>query len=96
MPQSGEFAESYAESHKDNVHLGEASGLNCIYALDSTKEDFDHYEMLGWWSLEDYIRQNPNDPDFQEILALFRKEKEKCLRWGRETIGWATYLFRKT
>ncbi|MGF3499082.1 MAG: hypothetical protein ACQXXL_05590 [Candidatus Methanosuratincola sp.] len=87
--------ELYAESHQDNVRLGENLGLDCLYALVSTKEDFDHYEMLGWWSLEDYIRENPNDPDNQEILDLLRKEKENYLRWGRDTIGWATYLFRK-
>ncbi|MEN3016582.1 MAG: class I SAM-dependent methyltransferase [Candidatus Methanosuratincola petrocarbonis] len=87
--------EEYAGSHQDNVRLGEACGLSCIYALASTKEDFDHYEMLGWWSLEDYVRQNSNDPDIQEILALYRKGKENYLRWGRETMGWATYLFRK-
>lgn len=87
--------ELYAESHQANVRLGEAHGLTCIYALASTKEDFDHYEMLGWWSLEDHIRQNPNDPDTQEILTMLKKGKENYLRWGRDTIGWAIYLFRK-
>lgn len=43
--------ELFAESHQDNVRLVEAHGLDCLYALASTKEYFDHYEMLGWWSL---------------------------------------------
>lgn len=39
--------------------------------------------------------KNPNDPDNKEIQDLLRKEKENYLRWGRDTMGWATYLFGK-
>ncbi len=35
------------------------------------------------------------DTDLEELLARDSKERESYLRWGRDTLGWAIYLFRK-
>ena len=82
-------------SHRENVEVGERLGLRCIYALDSDLEGWDHYETLHWWAAEDFIRDNPDDPDLEEIRAINERNKENYLRWGRDTFGWGIYLFRK-
>ena len=80
-------------THYENVKNGEEEGLTCIYTLVSNYDDWDHYEMFQIWAVDDYVRANPDDPDNPELLESFRT-KEIYLRWGRETLGWAIYVFR--
>ena len=85
-------------THYDNVKLGEEEGLICLYTIVSNHDDWDHYETLQWWAVDDYVRANPDDSDNPELLELLertRTGKESYLRWGRDTIGWAVYVFRK-
>ena len=82
-------------SHDENVQAGEAEGLTCLYTLVSNHDDWDHYESLQWWASNEYVRNHPDDPDVPELLERKKREKEIYLRWGRETLGWAIYLFRK-
>jgi hypothetical protein len=53
------------------------------------------YEALHWYAADEYAFTNPQDPDLEELSALVSKDRESYLRWGRETLGWAIYLFRK-
>jgi SAM-dependent methyltransferase len=83
-------------SHYDNVMVGEEEGLTCIYITVSNHDDWDHYETLGWWAIDEYQKTNPNDEDNLEMLERKKREKETYLRWGRETLGWAIYVFKKS
>ena len=82
-------------SHQDNVKVGEEEGLTCLYTMVSNHDDWDHYETLQWWAVDDYVMTNPDDEDIPELLEGKRREKENYLSWGRETLGWAIYLFKK-
>jgi len=81
-------------THRGNVQIGEDEGLTCIYTLVSNRDDWDHYTTLGWWSLDEYVRTHPDDPDVPEIVERSKREKMTYLRWQRDTLGWALYLFR--
>ncbi len=82
-------------THYDNVKVGEEEGLTCIYTLVSNHDDWDHYETYQIWAVDDYIQGNPDDPDNQELLTRTKRIKETYFLWGRETLGWAIYIFRK-
>jgi cyclopropane fatty-acyl-phospholipid synthase-like methyltransferase len=81
-------------THISNVKMAEEEGLTCIYTMESNSDDWDHYETLKWWNVDDYARNNPNDEDIEELLERTRKEKDTYLRWERETLGWAIYVLR--
>jgi cyclopropane fatty-acyl-phospholipid synthase-like methyltransferase len=89
------FTRTAFRSHRENVEAGEGLGLRCLYTLDSDREGWDHYETLHWWAAEDYIQDNPNDVDNAELRIIVEKGKATYLRWGRDTLGWCIYLFRK-
>jgi len=80
-------------THHSNVKVGEEEGLTCVYTPVSNRDDWDHYETLQWWAVDEYARANPDDQDVPELLERKRREKESYLRWGRETLGWAIYVF---
>jgi cyclopropane fatty-acyl-phospholipid synthase-like methyltransferase len=87
--------ETYAESHYDNVKIGESLGLTCIYTLVSSQQDFDHYETLAWMAITNYVEANPTDPDVHDMLERMKHDKHLYLKWQRDTMGWALYVYRK-
>lgn len=82
-------------THYENVVTGWELGLELLYTLVSNEDEWDRYEGLQWYASERYARNNPDDPDAPELLSRQRKQQEEYLRYGRETLGWAIYLFRK-
>jgi SAM-dependent methyltransferase len=77
------------------VGLGEKEGLSCIHVVASDLSDWDHYESLQWWAVDDHIKQNPDDPDNEDLLGKAREFRGHYLGGGREFFNWAIYVFRK-
>jgi len=82
-------------SHCGNIDLGVEEGLIPIYALLSTKEDFDRYEWLQFRAGEKWVMENSDDPDAAEVLKRVRHGKKEYTRFGRDTLGWGMYLYIK-
>jgi SAM-dependent methyltransferase len=82
-------------SHDGNVAVGEDVGLSLLYTLVSDPDDWDRYEGLQWQAAERYAARNPDDPDVEALLRSARRQRDAYLRWGRDCLGWALYLFRK-
>jgi len=81
-------------SHFSNAEAGERHGLHLVHAIVSNEDDWDRYEGLQWYATAEYARAHPDDPDLAEVVARVEKGKAAYLRWGRDTIGWAIYMFR--
>jgi SAM-dependent methyltransferase len=82
-------------THAENAAAGEERGLELAYTLVSNKDDWDRYEGLQWYSVSEYARAHPDDPDLREIVDRVNNERSVYLRWGRDTMGWAKYVFRQ-
>ncbi|MHB8899124.1 MAG: SAM-dependent methyltransferase [Thermoguttaceae bacterium] len=81
-------------SHAENVEAGERRGLDLVHTLVSSQDDWDRYEGLQWHAVAEYARTDRDDADLPELLERVAKEKSAYLRWGRECLGWAIYVFR--
>jgi SAM-dependent methyltransferase len=81
-------------SHADNVEAGQQRGLDLVYTSVSSKDDWDRYVGLQWHAMADYARTNQDDADLPELLDRVAKEKSAYLKWGRDALGWAIYVFR--
>lgn len=82
-------------THHGNVAIGEEEGLIPLYTMVSSQDDWDRYETLQWYAAAEYAAANPDDPDLPELLGRVAASRESYLKWGRDTLGWALYLFRK-
>ena len=82
-------------THAENMEAGAALGLVPLYALAGDEDDFDRYEALQWRAAERYARAHPDDPDVPELLDRVARARHEYLGWGRETLGWSLYLFRR-
>lgn len=93
LEASGVTREDFG-SHASNAESGEQRGLDLVHAIVSSQDDWDRYEGLQWYAIAEYARNHPDDPDLGELVERVNKAKEAYLRWGRDTLGWAIYLFR--
>jgi len=82
-------------THFKNVAIGEKMGLKLIYSFVSSEDDWDKYEGLQWYGVDKYCRSNPEDPDNKHLSRSIQKRKLAYLKYGRNCMGWAIYLFRK-
>jgi SAM-dependent methyltransferase len=83
------------DTHHGNVTTGESEGMRLVFTIVSSQEDWDRSEGLHWSSAAEYALAHPEDTDLEELLASDSKERESYLRWRRDALGWAIYLFRK-
>ncbi len=82
-------------THGSNVQTGVDLGLSLLYTAVSNEDDWDRYEGLQWQAAERYSAAHPDDPDVEQLLQTLHKNRDAYLRWGRDCLGWAMYLFRK-
>jgi SAM-dependent methyltransferase len=80
-------------THAGNVAIGEAEGLVPLLALVSSAEDWDRYETLQWRAAARHAARHPDDPDVPDLLERVAHARHEYLTWGRETLGWALYVF---
>ena len=85
--------ESQYLDHRGNVHAGIDAGLIPMHASASSMDEWDEYEWKYCRSIERYAREMPDDPDVPAMLERIRRWRDGYMRWGRDTLGFAAYLF---
>jgi len=81
--------------HAGNVAAGIEQGLTPLYSVTGSDDDWDHYEGLYARAIERFAAEHPDDPDCDAMLTRIRRWRDAYLRWGRDTLGFGFYLFRK-
>ena len=69
------------------------AGLIPMHATTASPDDWDEYEWKYCRSIERYARELPDDPDVPAMLDRVRRWRDTYLRCGRDTLGFAVYLF---
>jgi SAM-dependent methyltransferase len=79
----------------ETVGLFESAGLPVETVIASSEDDWDRYETLHWRAFEEWLAENPDDPDAPDIRRRYRTNRDDYLRWQRELLGWAIFVGRK-
>jgi SAM-dependent methyltransferase len=85
--------EGQYRDHRGNVQAGVDAGLVPMHATTASIDEWDEYEWKYCRSIERYAREAPDDPDVPAMLDRIRRWRDGYLRWGRDTLGFALYLF---
>ncbi|WP_420628666.1 class I SAM-dependent methyltransferase [Candidatus Leptofilum sp.] len=80
-------------AHHENIAAGEKIGLECIYAITASHEEWDHFEGAFWMAAERERLQQPEDPQIAEKVNRRRKWKNAYWQWGQNTMGFGLYVF---
>ena len=70
------------------------TGLELVWMMESSLEDWDRYEMLQAAAVDRFGRENPDHPDLDEIRKRRAHADEVYLKWGRDSCGFAIWVFR--
>ena len=79
--------------HAGNVQAGIDNGLIPMHATTASPDEWDEYEWKYCRSVERYAREQPDDPDVPAMVERVRRWRDVYLRHGRESLGFAAYLF---
>ena len=71
-----------------------AADLVPIGLVAASEDDWDAYESLHWRALEDWLAENPNDPDAIEIRRRHHEARDHYLSVQRGLLGWAMFVGR--
>ena len=69
-------------------------GLEPLWMRGASEQDWDRYEMDQGASLDRFARENPDHPDLAAIREKHVLARDTYLRWGRDTLGFALWVFR--
>ncbi|WP_127587815.1 class I SAM-dependent methyltransferase [Paenibacillus koleovorans] len=86
--------EDELKTHAGNVRLGVDLGLEPLWSFTASEDDWDEYEWLYKYSVEQYAMEHPDDPDREAMLERIRSWNSVFIRWGRDTLGFGLYWFR--
>ena len=82
-------------THAANVAAGKELGLIPLAAWTSSGDEWDEFEWTYQRIIEQQAADAPNDENVITKLARRREWMDAYLKWGRDTLGYGTYLFRK-
>ena len=72
----------------------QAAGLVPMGLIAASEDDWDRYESLHWRALEDWLAENEDDPDADEIRGLHEEARDQYLRVRRGLLGWGMFVGR--
>ncbi len=80
--------------HVENVLFAERKGLVPVYASVSSDDEWADFEWAHWRRHQDATR-GADTARAREELERSRRWRDGYLRWGRSTMGFGFYVFRK-
>ncbi len=97
-PLPGEFApdeDFNFDTLHETVARFERPGIEFVTHIASSQDDWDRYETLHWYTLEEWLHENPDNPDAERFREMGRSDRDVYLRWHRDLLGWAIFIGRK-
>lgn len=84
------------QTHAANVATGVALGLTPLGAWTSSDAEWDDFEWGYQRIVEEKAASEPKNSELTERLARRREWMDAYVRWGRDTLGYGAYLFKKS
>ncbi len=69
--------------------------MELVTLIASSQDDWDHHESQHWLALEEWLHENPSDPDAQGFREMGMRYRDAYLRWHRDLLGWAILVGRR-
>jgi cyclopropane fatty-acyl-phospholipid synthase-like methyltransferase len=82
-------------THDGNQTMGIDAGFELVTSSECRQQEWDAYEDQYARNVEEYVTAHSHDPDAAAMLECIRTWRGAYLRWGRETLGFGLYLFRR-
>jgi SAM-dependent methyltransferase len=85
----------------DFVSLAETLGrfeeadLELIEMVNADLYGWDRYEAQQWSCIDNFLLENPDDPDARELHQWMANNRRAYLAYGRRYLGWGVFVLRR-
>jgi SAM-dependent methyltransferase len=83
------------KTHRENIEAGEAAGLELWYAGASPAHEWDDCAFSMYAAAQQWLTDNPRDREAASVRQRAELQRMAYLRFGRGTLGFGLYLFRR-
>ncbi len=80
---------------QENIFQAETYGYDPYFAIASTDDEWDMFEWSHKINIEKQIKESPDDSHLKNKRNDINSWLNAYLNWGRGTMGYGFYLFRK-
>ncbi|HEX6865790.1 MAG TPA: class I SAM-dependent methyltransferase [Caulobacteraceae bacterium] len=84
------------KTHVGNIEAGEAAGLELRYAGASPPHEWDDCIYSMYAASQAWLADHPDDPEAADVRERNEMQRMAYQTFGRETLGFGLYLFRRT
>jgi len=97
----GEAVAALADGDEDQFALlpallegAQRAGYEPVEMIRASDDDWDRYEAKQWKTVDRYLRNNPEDPDREDLYRWIDDGRSVYLEYGRRYLGWGAFVFR--
>ncbi len=72
----------------------ESVGLDLVEMVMADSNSWDRYEAAQWWTIREWLRENPNDPDAPAVRDYLAKSHREYLTYTRRYFGWGVFVLK--
>lgn len=69
-------------------------GYTLIEMVLANRDTWDRYEATQWKTVDDWVRNNPDNPNTAEIQTWIDENRRKYLQYGRKYLGSGVFILR--
>ncbi|MFD2351547.1 hypothetical protein ACFSTC_23005 [Nonomuraea ferruginea] len=73
----------------------EQAGFELLEMVLASPDSWDRYVASQWWTISDWLRANPGDPDADAMREFLTTARRSHLEYGREYLGWGVFVLRQ-
>ena len=88
------FADGAQRTLRDTADLLNGDDLSLLAIVDSSADDWDHFENLHWIAGDRWLRENPDHPDRQAFIQAHLEYRRDHYLYDRDALGWAIWVAR--
>ncbi|MGN9840564.1 SAM-dependent methyltransferase [Nonomuraea sp. H19] len=72
----------------------EEAGFELLEMVLANPDTWDRYVAGQWWTISDWLRENPADPDALAMQDFLTRARRSHLEYGRRYLGWGVFVIR--
>lgn len=72
----------------------ESVGLDLVEMVLADTDSWDRYEAMQWYAVDQWLRENPEDPDAPALQRWISDNRRAYLNYGRRYMGWGVFVMR--
>jgi hypothetical protein len=72
----------------------EAAGFELVEMVLAADDDWDRYEASQWWTVAEWLRAHPDDPDHDAFVGWLDAARRGYLAHQRRYLGWGVFVLR--